>query len=66
MSERLGPERSVRLLRAKAGELEQMVLDAANASTGGAPLRPVDAVRADVALIATLLADHIEACHADG
>jgi hypothetical protein len=63
MSEKLTPERAVRLLRAKAGELEQYVLDSV-------PVRPFDPMvlvadvaqfAADIALIAQLLADHIEA-----
>lgn len=51
-SGRLTPERAARLLRAKAGELEALVLD-------GTDLPNVD-VMADVALIAHLLADHLD------
>lgn len=51
------PERAVRLLRAKAGELEQRVLQEAKLHGG---LRPVTELAADIALIAQLLADHIE------
>ena len=55
-SEKLSPERAVRLLRAKVGELENYVKDE---MTG---LRPENAwLAADIALIAQLLADHIEA-----
>ena len=55
--ERLSPERAARLLRAKAGELEGYVL------SSEAPVPDVvdRALAADVALIAALLADHIEA-----
>lgn len=49
---------AVRLLRAKAGELESAVLGAVERH--GEPLRPIEALQADVALIAALLADHIE------
>ena len=61
--EKLTPERAVRLLRAKGAELEQYVLDSV-------PVRPFDPMvlvadvaqfAADIALIAQLLADHIEA-----
>jgi hypothetical protein len=52
------PERAVRLLRAKAAELEKQVLDEANLH--GAVLRPVTALAADIALIASILADYME------
>lgn len=54
--DRLSPERAVRLLRAKAGELENIV------SEHNRALHPPDYVwlAADIALIAGLLADHIE------
>jgi len=61
-NEKLTPERAIRLLRAKVGELEQYVLDSV-------PVRPFDPMvlvadvaqfAADIALIAQLLADHIE------
>ena len=57
-SEKLTPERAVRLLRAKAGELENFVKDGADmpAYSDHAMLA------ADIALIATLLADHMERC----
>lgn len=59
--ERLPPDRAVRVLRAKTGELEARVLgDFDRAST------PVEQrlteLAADLALVATLLADHIERC----
>jgi hypothetical protein len=50
--ERLDPERAVRLLRAKAGEYEAVVADSHGIG--------LDWIRADLALIAALLADHIE------
>ena len=50
--EKLAPERAVRLLRAKAAELEVIVkLDA---------ITPTTDLAADIALIAGLLADHME------
>jgi hypothetical protein len=53
--EKLTPERAVRLLRAKTGELENYVKQEMEG------LRPDTAwLAADIALIATLLADHIE------
>ena len=52
MDERLSPERAVRLLRAKNGELEHAVLN-------NAVINPKD-LMADVALLYALLADHIE------
>jgi len=48
---------AVRILRAKAAELEAYVLDA-SALHGG--MRPIDEAKADIALLATLLADAIE------
>ena len=54
--ERLSPQRAVRLLRAKAGELEAMVLQHARTL----PPSQINDLRADLALIAGLLADHIE------
>lgn len=54
------PERAVRLLRAKAGELEGFVRGAHEAPVGHTPnYSSIDAA-ADIALIASLLADHIE------
>jgi hypothetical protein len=61
MSSPLSVENQVRLLRAKAADLENRVLQATESY--GPPLRPVDEAKADIALIATLLADHIEQCH---
>ena len=52
MSEKLTPERAVRLLRAKAAELEEGVKN-------GFTIRE-DYLAADIALVAGLLADHIE------
>ena len=52
-NEKLSPERAVRLLRAKAGELEARLLS-------NPQLDIVDEVMADVALVYSLLADHIE------
>jgi hypothetical protein len=54
--EKLTPERAVRLLRAKAGEMEHWVLRNADNDT---PIQ-VWQLTADVALIAQLLADHME------
>jgi len=59
MTGQLGPERTVRLLRAKAAELESMVLNAEPLPS--AQDRDFLGLAADIALIATLLADHIEA-----
>lgn len=54
-NEKLTPERAVRLLLAKAGELEAIVLD--DDIRGG---RGSTDLCADIALVAQLLADHIE------
>jgi hypothetical protein len=58
MAERLTPERTVRLLRAKAAELENHVRGSEMIDTQ----MPTFAtwLAADIALIAGLLADHIE------
>jgi len=53
MPERLTPDRSIRLLRAKASELENRLRINAHPNA-------VDYVAADLGLIAGLLADHIE------
>jgi len=53
--EKLTPERAVRLLRAKGAELETQVHQRKSLV-----LRDIDLLRADIALIAQLLADHIE------
>jgi hypothetical protein len=58
-SEKLTPERAVRLLRAKVGELEAKVLAHGYAGIAGG-MSAADELRADIALIAQLLADHIE------
>lgn len=58
MDEKLSPERSVRLLRAKAAELEHLVKIHADTGVG---LSEIDYLQANVALTCTLLADHIEA-----
>jgi hypothetical protein len=63
--EKLTPERSVRLLRAKGGELEHRVLIESRSldepmTTLGTNMWAM-AMMADIALIAQLLADHIEA-----
>jgi len=55
------PERTVRLLRAKAAELEARALD-----SGTELADPLDYLTADLALIAGLLADHIEGTTAPG
>ena len=52
MAEQLSPERAARLLRAKAAELEDGVKQ-------GFTIRE-DYLAADIALVAGLLADHIE------
>ena len=53
--EQLSPERAVRLLRAKAAELENYVLSQHHAALG-----TVSGLAADIALVAQLLAEHIE------
>jgi hypothetical protein len=58
MAEQLDAEHAVRLLRAKTADLEAQVL--ARVEAYGPPLRPVDELAADIALLAALLADHIE------
>jgi hypothetical protein len=64
VSEKLSPERAVRLLRAKAGELENWVLHNVNNVTP-AP-ESLWRLTADIALIAGLLADHIEQSKSPG
>lgn len=54
----LDPTRAVRLLRAKAAELESMVANAEPLPTAGE--RDFLMLAADIALVADLLADHIE------
>ena len=58
MTDRPSHEQAVRLLRAKAAELKAQVL--AESGMAEVYLRPVTALAADVALVAQLLADHIE------
>jgi hypothetical protein len=60
MSEKLSSERSVRLLRAKAAELEIYVKDADFARVALASPHQIVDLMADIALVAGLLADHIE------
>jgi hypothetical protein len=59
MSEKLTPDRAIRLLRAKAGELEAEFLEVESAPQS-LLIADVNALRASIALVATLLADHIE------
>lgn len=56
------PQQAVRLLTAKAHELEA---DVASAAETYMSLRPLDEVKADIALVAQLLADHIERMEGD-
>jgi hypothetical protein len=63
--QRLDPEHAVRLLRAKAGELETLAaneLQLLGHDVMSTPLRPraIAYLHADIALIAGLLADFIE------
>lgn len=55
MAQELDPERTVRLLRAKAADLENYVKPRLRGNA-----TELDWLIADVSLIATLLADHIE------
>jgi hypothetical protein len=59
-NEKLTPERAVRLLRAKGAELEARVLQNANKPHVLDSAAHVWQLTADIALIAQLLADHIE------
>lgn len=61
--EKLTPERAVRLLRAKAGELEAQVLDDHGRRTRGLG-KEYKYLAADIALIAQLVADHMEGSNA--
>lgn len=59
MSEKLSPERAMRLLRAKAAELEnttKVFYDAGGTATN----EMIGNLSADIALVAGLLADHME------
>ena len=62
--EKLTPERAVRLLRAKAGELEHRVLiESESLDTPMTTLglnMVVTGLMADIALVAQMLADHME------
>ena len=61
--EKLTPERAVRLLRAKVGELEHRVLDrvgVAGRADDDPRVNMASTSIADIALVAQLLADHIE------
>jgi hypothetical protein len=63
MSERMGPERASRLLRAKVGELENIVNDAmgtAEGYTAETTNELVIGLVADIALVASILADLID------
>jgi hypothetical protein len=64
--ERLGPERSVRVLKAKAGELEARVLQDFDSypdrlsNTNAHLEQRLTELGADIALVCTLLAEFIE------
>jgi hypothetical protein len=60
LTEKLTPEQAVRVLRAKAAQLEASVGGTRIAGVDWLEAR-VDGLTADIALIAQLLADHIEA-----
>ena len=67
MSEQLTPERAVRLLKAKSADLENQVRqEATQYQEPGVVLRPVTALAADIAIIAILLAEHIERTECGG
>lgn len=57
VSDRLPPDRAVRLLRAKVGELETIVLDNEHDAHPG--VCAID-LAADISLVADILASHIE------
>jgi hypothetical protein len=61
VSDELGPERSVRLLRAKAAELEQQVL---RDNEPGEMVTRMTWLTADVALLYSILAEFIEGTYA--
>ena len=56
ISDPIPPDRAVRLLRAKVGELEADVKDALNRD----PNNSIAYLTADIALVAALLADAVE------
>ena len=60
--EKLSPERAARLLRAKAGELELLAKSNLSYAHRNSPVTEehVGHLTADIALVASLLADHIE------
>lgn len=63
MSEHPSPEQVVRLLRAKAAELENRVRANSEGSTTQTriwTIADIDGLAADIALVAQALADHIE------
>lgn len=60
MDEKLSPERAVRLLRAKAAELENRFITVLSEHRGGGINEDVAYLTADVALVATLLADFMD------
>ena len=62
MSEKLSPERAVRLLRAKTDELELVapIFLMEPPPTPDAIGQALGSLMADIALVASLLADHIE------
>ena len=65
MSDKLKPETAIRLLRAKAGELENRVLlitemQEADSEPVYIAATEFKYLNADIALVATLLADHME------
>ena len=59
MAEKLSPERAVRLLRAKAAELEDLSATLM-VSMEDSVKRSLAYLSADIALVAGLLADHME------
>jgi hypothetical protein len=61
MSDIMKPDQAARLLRGKAAELEAQVQYEIETYAVQGPLRPVTALAADIALIATLVAQHLEA-----
>lgn len=61
MSDKLSPDTASRLLRAKAAELENLVHGyVSQPHVGGLPFPTDMALAADLALIASLLADHLD------
>lgn len=58
--EKLTPERAVRLLRAKVGELEHTLLEVADDPNTMPTDLALAYIGADIALVATLLAEHME------